>query len=132
MSRSQSIIVALSCGLVLTTALAGRAAACEQDPNRQPIRVSVGANGQPEVKPDSVSACESETIKWVFQGPTAKEFAIRFTSAEDSPFDWGEQKGMTVTGTIKAGAAKDRKRTTYEYQVSVEGSSGDPKIIVEP
>ena len=41
-------------------------------------------------------------------------------------------RGPTVTGTAKAGAAKDGQRTPYKYDVQVDGKSLDPKIIVVP
>ena len=66
-----------------------------------------------------------------FQG-AAREFAILFTSAEDSPFDWNRQTGATVTGVVRQGAVKDGQQTDYKYDVQVGDKVLDPKIIVVP
>ena len=131
MSRYRPLLVGAACCTALSLAFAASVSACEPSPGRPPIRVSVGANGDPVVTPDSVNACAGETIRWVFQGG-AKEFAVSFTGAEGSPFDWNEQRGASVTGTVKAGAAKDQQPTTYKYGVEVDGKVLDPKIIVDP
>ena len=55
-------------------------------------------------------------MHWVFPGPAGKEFAMIFRSAADSPFDWSQQKGTQVWGTVKAGAAKDHKRDGVQVQ----------------
>jgi len=97
---------------------------------REPIRVSVGADKTPAVSAESVTAREGETLRWVFQG-AAREFAIVFVSAADSPFEWSSQKGATVSGTVKAGAAKNGQKTEYKYDVDVDGKVLDPRIIIE-
>ena len=130
MFQRNSILGGLACCLALATTLAGSAAACERTDHR-PILVSVGADGMPAVDTDSVTVCEGDTVRWVFKG-AAREFAISFTSAADSPFDWDRQTGATVTGTVKPGAAKGSQPTPYKYDVQVGGKTLDPKIIVVP
>jgi plastocyanin len=130
-TRYKSLFVGAVCCASLTLALAASVSACEPDPGRQPIRVSVGDDGNPAVTPDSVHACVGETIRWVFEGP-AREFAVDFTSADKSPFSWAKLTGATVEGTIKSGAAKGGKSTSYSYDVSFGSQSSDPKIIVDP
>jgi hypothetical protein len=93
--------------------------------------VSVGADGMPEVDTESLTVCEGDTVRWIFRG-TARKFSILFTSAEDSPFDWKEQTGATVTGTVRQGAVKDGQQTPYKYDVQVGERTLDPKIIVVP
>jgi len=132
MSRNQYFPVAMSCCVALSLALAASAGACEPDPARPPIKVSVGTDGRPEVAPDGVSACVGETIRWIFKGSAAREFAVVFTSEEDSPFDWHRQTGATVTGTVRRDAVKDNRATEYKYSVEVDGKVLDPKIIIEP
>ncbi len=97
-----------------------------------PVQVSIGNDGTPVVTPEEITAHEKDKVHWVFQGRDSKEFAVKFTSAADSPFEWSEQKGASVTGTVKSGAAKGGKRTDYKYSVDVEGKVKDPKIIIEP
>lgn len=126
----KSILGGLTCCLALAATLATSADACERRDHR-PILVSVAADGTPEVDTDSVTVCEGDTVRWVFKG-AARDFAISFTSVADSPFDWDRQTGATVTGTVKAGAAKDNQRTPYKYDVQVDEKTLDPKIIVEP
>jgi hypothetical protein len=131
MSRHHSILAGMTCCVSLTLALATSASACEPNPQRPPIRVSVGTDGKPVVTPDTVNACVDETIHWVFQGG-AKEFAVSFTGADGSPFDWNERKGASVTGTVRPGAVKGQKPTPYKYNVEVDGKVLDPQIIVDP
>jgi hypothetical protein len=130
MARHQLVLARMaSCvamGFILLAGMSG----CASTPIQ--VTVSVDANGMPAVAPDPITAREGDKVHWVFQGPAAREFAIKFTSAADSPFDWSEQKGTQVRGTVKSGAAKDRKRTEYKYSVDVEGKVLDPKIIIEP
>lgn len=130
MQNRPLMILAASCAL-LAAPLTTRAE-CTPDADRAPIRVSVGDDGQPAVTPDEVSVCEGETVRWVFQGSAAKEFAVIFRSDAGSPFDWDKQTGATVTGTVKAGAAKDGQQTPYKYDVEIDGKTRDPKIIVDP
>jgi hypothetical protein len=120
-------------GLILSAGVSG-CASCPSDSNKTPIQVTVtvDASGMPEVKPDPVPAHEGNKVHWVFQGPAAREFAVKFRNVADSPFDWSEQKGTQVWGTVKAGAAKDNRRTEYKYSVDVNGKALDPKIIIEP
>jgi hypothetical protein len=80
------------------------------------------------VKPDEVHACVDETIRWVFNGWAARQFAVEFMSAEESPFDWAKQTGATVEGTIRSDAAKK----PYPYNVSFDSQASDPRIIVDP
>ena len=96
--------------------------------------VTVDDNGQPVVTPDSIYAREGDEVHWVFKGNPAKDFIVTFTGDEGSPFDWDEQKGengASVTGTVRAGAAKGGKRTRYKYAVKVEGKVLDPMIIID-
>jgi len=130
MFQRKFILGGLACFVALATMLPASADACERTDHR-PIMVSVGADGMPVVDTDSVTVCEGDTVRWVFKGE-ARDFAIIFTSAANSPFDWDRQTGATVTGTVKAGAAKDGQRTSYKYDVEVEGKTLDPKIIVVP
>lgn len=130
MFQSKSILVGLACCLALATTIAASADACESTDHR-PIQVSVGADGTPEVDTDSLTVCEGDTVRWVFKG-AAREFAIIFTSAADSPFDWDRQTGATVTGTVRQGAVKGGQQTPYKYDVEVGGKTLDPRIIVVP
>jgi len=131
MFNKKSMLLSLA-ACVGFASLATNADACTPNPDRGPIMVSAGADGTPVVEPDTVTACVGETLRWVFRGSTAKEFAVAFRSAEDSPFDWDRQTGATVTGTVKAGAAKDNARTEYPYDVELDGQPMDPRIIIEP
>jgi hypothetical protein len=131
MRAIQNILLSMTCGMLLATPLAAQDVKCKPDPGRKPIKVSV-VDGKPVVTPDTVSACQNETLRWVFEGSAAREFTVLFTSAADSPFDWDRQTGATVTGTVRSDAAKDGKQTPYDYDVEVGGESLDPRIIVEP
>ncbi len=130
MFRNESALLGITCCLAWALPLAASAENCVPTPSREPIRVSVGADGMPAVSAETVTACEGETLRWVFQGG-ARQFAILFVSAEDSPFDWSNQRGATVSGTVKAGAAKNDQRTEYKYDVEVDGKVLDPRIIIE-
>lgn len=129
MFRNKSQLLAVTGCLALVMTMAG-AEACERT-DRQPIMVTVGADGMPEVDTDSLTVCEGDTVRWVFQG-AARQFSILFTGDQGSPFDWNEQTGATVTGVVKAGAAKDGQQTPYKYDVKVGSKTLDPKIIVVP
>jgi hypothetical protein len=124
------MFLGLTCCLALATLLPASADACERSDHR-PILVSVGADGKPAVDTDSLTVCEGDTVRWVFKG-TARDFAIIFMSAEESPFEWDRQTGATVTGTVRSGAAKGGQRTPYKYDVQVDGETLDPRIIVDP
>ena len=126
----RSKLPGLTLGLTLALALSAETEACERA-DRQPIMVSVGADGMPEVDTESLTVCEGDTVRWIFQG-TVRQFSILFTSAEDSPFDWIQQTGATVTGTVRQGAVKDGQQTPYKYDVKVGEKALDPKIIVVP
>jgi plastocyanin len=126
----RSKLPGLTLGLTLVLALSATSEACERA-DRQPIMVTVGADGMPEVDTDSLTVCEGDTVRWIFRG-TARQFSILFTSAEDSPFDWKQQTGATVTGTVRQGAVKDGQQTPYKYDVKVGEKTLDPKIIVVP
>jgi plastocyanin len=126
----KSKLLGMTCGLALAMTLSAGADACERD-TRQPIMVSVDADGMPKVDPDTLKVCEGDTVRWVFKG-NARDFLILFTSAEDSPFDWDRRTGTTVVGTVRQGAAKDGQQTPYKYDVQVDGKTLDPKIIVVP
>ena len=132
MNVTRKVLLAAGCSVILAMPLATQAAGCVPDPNRSPIRVSVGADGQPVVTPEDVAACEGETVRWVFTGSDAREFAVIFRSDAGSPFEWDRQTGATMNGTVKAGAAKDGNRTEYKYDVEVDGKVLDPRIIVDP
>ena len=130
MFKHRSKLPGLTLGLALVLALSAGAEACERA-DRQPIMVTVGADGMPEVDTDSLTVCEGDTVRWIFQG-AARQFSILFTSAGDSPFDWKQQTGATVTGTVRQGAVKDGQQTSYKYDVKVGEKTLDPKIIVVP
>jgi hypothetical protein len=129
---SRSIACGAVLGIALGTASVTAEAACVADLARQPIHVSVDASGQPTVDKDEVHACIGENLRWVFNGPVAREFSVLFTSVADSPFDWSQQKGATVVGTVKGTAVKDGQSTPYKYAVDVDGKKLDPRIIVDP
>ena len=137
MSRHQLVLVRMaSCvamGLILSAGLSG----CAANPSEarratKQVTVSVDSDGIPVATPDTVRAHENDKVHWVFQGPAAQEFAVKFTNVANSPFEWSEQKGASLWGTVKSGALKDRKETEYKYSVDVEGKAKDPKIIIEP
>jgi plastocyanin len=130
MFLNSPMLLGVTCCLALATLLPASANACERTDHR-PIIVSVGADGMPAVDTDTVTVCEGDTVRWVFKG-AARDFAIIFTSAADSPFDWDRQTGATVTGTVRQGAAKDGQQTPYKYDVEVDGKTLDPRIIVDP
>jgi plastocyanin len=130
MLLNQPFLLGVTCCLALAALLPASADACERRDHR-PIVVSVAADGTPEVDTDTVTVCEGDTVRWVFKG-TARDFAIVFTSAADSPFAWDRQTGATVTGTVREGAVKEGQQTSYKYDVQVDGKTLDPKIIVVP
>ncbi len=137
MSRHQLVLTRMaSCvalGLILSAGVSGCAsqgAGASKTPKQ--VAVTVDASGMPAATPDETKAREGDKVHWVFQGPAAREFAVKFTNVADSPFDWSEQKGTQIWGTVKAGAAKDNRRTEYKYSVDVNGKTLDPKIIIEP
>lgn len=130
MFRIKSALLGMTCCLGWALPLAASADNCVPHPGREPIRVSIGADKMPAVSPETVTACEGETLRWVFQG-AAREFSIMFVGAEGSPFDWNQQTGATVTGTVKPGAAKNSQKTEYKYDVEVDGQTLDPRIIIE-
>lgn len=113
-------------GTLLLTTLTATAEACERRP-QPPVMVTVGADGMPVVNRDPIQACEGDTIRWVFQGG-ARELAVIFRDAANSPFDWNRQTGATVTGTVRAGAAQVGG---FKYDVEVNGRRLDPQIIIE-
>ena len=130
MFRNKSALLGMTCCLGWALPLAASAENCVPAPGREPIKVSVGADKMPAVSPETVTACEGETLRWVFQGD-AREFSVLFVSAENSPFEWNRQTGATVSGTVKPGAAKNEQRTEYKYDVEVDGKVLDPRIIIE-
>jgi len=125
-------LVGVACSLGLAWSPSTFAGTCQPQPGRPPINVNVDANGTPTVSAGSVTACEGETIRWVFTGAGGKDFSIFFRSAEGSPFDWDQQTGNTITGTVRPGAAKEGQSTPYKYDVEVDGVPLDPVIIIEP
>lgn len=131
MNVAHKLLLAAACSATLAMPLAAQAAGCVPDSNRAPIRVSVDAEGQPVVTPEDVTACEGETLRWVFTGSEAREFAVIFRADAGSPFDWDRQTGATVTGKVKADAAKDGEKTEYKYDVEVDGKVLDPRIIID-
>jgi len=130
MFRNKSALLGMTCCLGWALPLAASAENCVPAPGREPIKVSVGADKMPAVSPETVTACEGETLRWVFQGD-AREFSVLFVSADNSPFEWNRQTGATVSGTVKPGAAKNEQRTEYKYDVEVDGKVLDPRIIIE-
>lgn len=100
--------------------------------NNPPINVERGPDGKGKVSQEVVTACEGETLRWVFTGPEGDEMVVIFKSAEDSPFEWDSLPGRMVTGTVKQGAAKDGKETPYDYVVEINGQPVDPRIIIQP
>lgn len=131
MSRVPSLLANLACGTVLALGLVANAGACESQ-GKIKIKVKV-ENGQPVVDPDTVKACEGDTVHWIFAGGS-KPFKVQFMNG-DSPFDWpdgSKSDPASIEATIKANAVKDGKSTPYPYDVEVDGATLDPKIIVEP
>jgi hypothetical protein len=120
------ILRGAACSVLLAASLAGTAGACEQRP-QPPVMVTVGPDGTPVVDRDPIRACEGDTIRWVFRG-NAREFAVIFTDAANSPFTWDRQTGATVLGTVRSGAAQVG---TFKYDVEVAGRRLDPQIIIE-
>jgi len=131
MSRFQPTLVGLACCSVLALAFAADATACESSDKKPKIKVSV-VNGEPVVDQDPLRVCVGDEVHWVFAGSDAKEFKVKFASVADSPFDWAEKNGSSVTGTVRPDAVKDGKATPYLYDVKLDGTTLDPKIIVDP
>lgn len=135
MSRRYSPLARAASFIAVSLTIATLAACVTTNcPGRSPpiqVEVTVGADGLPAVSPDPIRAHEGDEVHWVFHGSTAKEFIVRFTGATDSPFEWTEEKGASVTGTVKAGAARDGKETRYKYTVGVDGKERDPIIIID-
>ncbi len=129
MSRAPSFTVALACGAAMALGFAANADACDSPGKKVMIKVKV-ENDRPVVDPETVNACVSDTIHWVFAGSGAKEFMVKFIDG-DSPFDWSDKKGASVEGTIKASATKNGQSTPYDYEVEVDGVALDPRIIVD-
>jgi hypothetical protein len=128
MLKHIATLVGLAGCLALTTPVVGHA--CE-DKNNPPIVVRKGSDGTAVVSAEVVRACEGEMLSWVFSGPDGEEMAIRFSSDENSPFEWRERKGRKVEGKVRTGAAANDTETEYPYDVSIEGVASDPKIIIE-
>lgn len=132
--RAAALSVAL---MMVTGTLAGQeppSPAQQRQPAKIQVAVTVDANGQPEVAPEPIYAREGDEVHWVFRGNPAKDFIVTFTGGEGSPFDWKTSKGengASVTGTVRAGAAKDGQRTRYKYAVDVGGKVLDPRIIID-
>lgn len=141
MSRRYSLLggTALSMALMMVMAtVAGQGQLSSPDQRRQPfkiqVQVDVDENGQPTVTPEPIYAREGDEVHWVFRGNPARDFIVKFTGAEGSPFDWETKKGengASVTGTVKDGAAKGGKRTPYKYDIDVGGKVLDPQIIID-
>ncbi len=129
---------ALSVALMMVTAtVVGQeppSPAQQGQPDKIQAAVTVDESGQPAATPEPIYAREGDEVHWVFRGNPAKDFIVTFTGAEGSPFDWETKKGengASVTGTVKAGAAKGGKRTRYKYAVDVGGKVLDPMIIID-
>lgn len=142
MSRHHSVLSAAASRVAIVLLVAFGLAACAASPPQDTVldckckgsKVKVDVtevNGMPAVNPDPVMAREGDQVHWVFHGSAAREFAIVFQSAQDSPFDWSEMKGAQVKACVKAGAARDGSPTDYEYDVDINGRVLDPKIIIE-
>jgi hypothetical protein len=122
----------LAAGSIAVACYPVQASACESDETKLTVEVTVGADGTPEVSIDPVHACAGDEIKWKFKGEGAREFAVKFASAEDSPFDWKhkrEKAGKTLKGTVRADAARP---DPYKYTAEVDGKDLDPRIIIDP
>ena len=139
MSHRQPVLTSrthcLAAGLIIAAGISGCSTSNHGPQHGQPdvtATVTLAPDGMPAVTPDSVSAREGDTIRWVFGTSGSPEFAVRFTSATGSPFEWSEQKGTAVSGTVRADAARGGRRTEYKYSVEVNGKVLDPKIIIEP
>ncbi len=130
MSRVPSLLANLACGTVLALGFAAHAGACESQ-GKIKVKVKV-ENGQPVVDPDTVKACEGDTVHWVFAGGS-KPFKVQFMNG-DSPFDWpdgSKSDPASIEAKIKDGAAKNGQSTPYDYEVEVDGVALDPRIIVD-
>jgi hypothetical protein len=118
----------LAAGSIAVACYPALAGACESDPDKLKVEVTVGADGKPEVSIDPIHACRGDEIKWKFKGEGAREFAVKFAS--DSPFDWKKERSVnqTLKGTVRADAATKN----YDYMTEVDGEDGDPVIIIDP
>ncbi len=134
MSRHHAVLdrmfPCVAMGLLLLAGVSGCASSGPTTARKVKVDVSV-VNGVPDVKPETVNAREGDRVRWVFHGSEAKEFKVIFKNVAESPFNWSEKKGASFSGTVKAGAAKDRPSTTYKYGVDVDGALLDPKIIID-
>jgi plastocyanin len=119
----------LAAGSIAVACYPALAGACESDPSKLTVEVTVDADGYPEVSMEEIRACAGDEIKWKFkQG--AREFKVEFAS--DSPFDWKQQRenaGGTLKGTVRADAART---DPYKYTVEADGKPLDPTIVIDP
>ncbi len=121
----------LAAGTIAMACYPAMAGACESDKTKLTVEVTIGADGTPAVSIDPVQACAGDEIKWKFKGEGAREFAVKFASEEDSPFDWKHKRdkvGKTLKGTVRADAAPRE----YKYTAEVDGTDLDPIIIIDP
>jgi hypothetical protein len=121
----------LAAGLIAVACYPAQAGACESDKNKLKVDVTVGADGKPAVSIDPIDACPNDEIEWKFKGAGAREFAIKFASEADSPFNWKhkrEKVGKKLKGTVRADAAA----RDYKYTAEVDGMDRDPMIIIRP
>ncbi len=116
----------------MSLAFTSSASACEPSPGRQPIRVSVGADGKPVVSPDVVQCLRRRDHPLGLQWLGGQAVRGGFHERGRLPFSWEKQTGATVEGTIKSDAVKDNKPTPYDYNVSFDSQASDPRIIVDP
>ena len=143
MSRHQLVLNGMSpylaTGLILLAGLSG----CAPKPPAEPgspeancgpkVQVDVTVkDGTPQMEPADARAHVGDKVHWVFHGSEAKEFKVMFTSVTNSPFEWSEKKGASVSGCVKDDALKNGHETPYPYNVDVDGASRDPMIIIEP
>lgn len=135
MFSSKPILLGLTCCVGLGLSAAAGADVCPPSPAPKVVNIILGAHGKAAPNPDPVEACEGQTIRWVFPSaghdPGTGEPAIDFGKVEKSPFTWDRRTGATVEGTVKAGAAKQGKRTEYKYAFEFNGERYDPMVIVE-
>lgn len=119
----------LAAGSIAMACYPATAGACESDKNKLKVDVTVGADGTPAVSIDPILACRGDEITWKFKGDGAREFAIKFASEADSPFDWKhkrEKVGKNLKGTVRGDAAS----RDYKYTAEVDGKDKDPVIII--
>jgi len=134
MSRHHAVLdrmfPCVAMGLVLLAGVSGCASSGSTTARKIQVDVSV-VNGVPVVSPEPVNAREGDRVHWVFRGKEAKEFKVMFKNVPESPFNWSEKKGASVSGSVKEGAAKGGASTTYKYGVDIDGAVLDPKIIID-